>query len=70
MTLYYIPINKVSERKNVEELDRQWYDEDYWKEKYHSYLEWDNLIRKFNGKTGLLKNIDDGSTKPLPIGTY
>lgn len=57
MTLYYIPINKVSERKNVEELDRQWYDEDYWKEKYHSYLEWDNLIRKFNEKTGLLKKI-------------
>lgn len=57
MTLYYIPINKVSERKNVEELDRQWYDEDYWKEKYHSYLEWDNLIRKFNEKTRLLKKI-------------
>jgi len=70
MTLYYIPINKASERKNVEELDRQWYDGNYWREKYPSYKEWDNLIRKINEKTCLLKNIDDGSTKPLPTGTY
>lgn len=41
--------------KDVEELDRQWYDENYWKEKYHSYREWDALIREFNEKTGLLE---------------
>jgi cysteine synthase A len=41
--------------KDVEELDRQWYDEDYWKDKYHSYKEWDKLIREFNQKTGLIK---------------
>ncbi len=41
--------------KDVEELDRQWYDENYWRDKYHSYTEWDKLIREFNGKTGLLE---------------
>jgi hypothetical protein len=41
--------------KDVEELDRQWYDENYWKDKYRSYTEWDKLIREFNEKTGLLK---------------
>lgn len=41
--------------KDVEELDRQWYDEGYWMEKYYSYKEWDNLIQQFNEKTGLLK---------------
>ena len=39
--------------KDVQELDRQWYDEDYWREKYQSHKEWDVLIREFNGKTGL-----------------
>jgi len=28
MTLYYIPIDAESERRNVEELDPQWNDED------------------------------------------
>ena len=41
--------------KDVEELDRQWYDENYWKEKYYSYKEWDKHIREFNEKTGILK---------------
>ena len=41
--------------KDVEELDRQWYDENYWKDKYSSYTELDKLIREFNEKTGLLK---------------
>ena len=40
--------------KEVEELDRQWYDDTYWKEKYLSHKEWDALIREFNAKTGLL----------------
>jgi len=39
--------------KDVEELNRQWYDENYWRDKYHSYREWDKLIRQFNQKTGL-----------------
>lgn len=41
--------------KEVEELDRQWNDDNYWKEKYLSYREWDKLIRDFNEKTGLIK---------------
>lgn len=41
--------------KDVEELDRQWYDENYWMEKYQSHEEWDVLIREFNEKTGLLE---------------
>jgi cysteine synthase len=41
--------------KDVGELDRQWSDENYWREKYLSYKEWDVLIRKFNEKTGLLE---------------
>ena len=41
--------------KDVQELDRQWYDEDYWREKYQSNKEWDVLIREFNAKTGLLE---------------
>ncbi len=39
--------------KNVAELDRQWNDQKYWKEKYLSYLEWDERIIEFNKKTGL-----------------
>jgi len=41
--------------KDLEELDRQWYDENYWRDKYRSYTEWDKLIREFNEKTGLLE---------------
>ncbi len=41
--------------KTVEELDAQWYDENYWRDKFHSYEEWDKLIREFNEKTGLLE---------------
>ena len=41
--------------KDVEELDRQWYDDIYWKEKFQAYKEWDELIREFNERTGLLK---------------
>ena len=40
--------------KDVVELDRQWYDGNYWQEKYLSYRKWDKLIRKFNKKTGFL----------------
>ncbi len=41
--------------KDVEELDRQWSDEDYWRKKYQSYKELDRLIREFNERTGLIK---------------
>jgi cysteine synthase len=41
--------------KTVEELDAQWYNDDYWKERLNSYREWDDKIREFNERTGLLK---------------
>lgn len=41
--------------KDVEELDRQWTDDNYWKEKYQSYKKWDDRIREFNTKTGQLR---------------
>ncbi|MGQ9603533.1 MAG: pyridoxal-phosphate dependent enzyme [bacterium] len=41
--------------KTVEELDAQWYDENYWKNRLNSYKQWDRLIEEFNQKTGLIK---------------
>ncbi len=42
--------------KEVEELNAQWYDDDYWSRQFHAYEEWDELIKEFNEKTGLIKN--------------
>jgi hypothetical protein len=39
--------------KDVEELDRQWYDEEYWQDKYRSHSLWDERITAFNRETGL-----------------
>lgn len=41
--------------KTVEELDKQWYDESYWKEKYSDFEEIDEKIKAFNEETGQLK---------------
>ncbi len=41
--------------KELEELNAQWYDDDYWSKQFHAYEEWDELIKEFNEKTGLLK---------------
>lgn len=38
--------------KEVEELNAQWYDENYWKERFGIVDEWDKLIEDFNSKTG------------------
>jgi len=40
---------------DMEELDRQWYQDDYWSEKFGSFRKWDEQIREFNDKTGLLE---------------
>ena len=40
--------------KTAEELDAQWYDEEYWTRQFHAVEEWDAKIREFNGRTGLL----------------
>ncbi len=41
--------------KTVEELDAQWYDENYWKSRYDQVAEWDQKIMEFNERTGVLK---------------
>lgn len=39
--------------KNVEELNAQWYDENYWEERFSVVPEWDSLIEKFNREVGI-----------------
>ena len=41
--------------KTVEELNAQWYDNNYWKSHYAKVDEWDEKINEFNERTGLLK---------------
>lgn len=41
--------------KSVEELDAQWYDRDYWSSRLGAWREWDEQIREFNARTGLLE---------------
>jgi cysteine synthase len=41
--------------KTAEELDAQWYDDNYWTSAFHKYEEWDEKIREFNDKTGIRK---------------
>lgn len=41
--------------KTVEELNQQWYDENYWTEKFNSYKIWDELIKEFNARVGIIK---------------
>ena len=43
--------------KTVEELNAQWYDENYWKRQWAKVDEWDDEIEKFNEMTGLLKKL-------------
>jgi cysteine synthase A len=40
--------------KTVEELDAQWYDDDYWTNHFHAWEEWDRQITEFNERAGLL----------------
>jgi cysteine synthase len=40
--------------KTSEELDAQWYDDEYWTRQFHEVEEWDAKIREFNERTGLL----------------
>ena len=41
--------------KTVEELDAQWYDDDYWTSRLGTWREWDERIEAFNERTGLLE---------------
>lgn len=38
--------------KTVEELNAQWYDENYWNERFSSAAKWDKLIENFNNMVG------------------
>ncbi len=41
--------------KTLEELNAQWYNDNYWKDKFESYNEWDERIEEFNERVGLIK---------------
>jgi hypothetical protein len=43
--------------KSVEELNAQWYDEDYWQKEYSKVDEWDARITEFNERTGVIKQL-------------
>ncbi|MFH0733982.1 MAG: pyridoxal-phosphate dependent enzyme [bacterium] len=40
--------------KTAEELNAQWYDENYWHERYNTVEKWDTLIDSFNKEVGIL----------------
>ncbi len=40
--------------KDVEELNAQWYDENYWMERFSVVNNWDKLITDFNKQVGLV----------------
>jgi cysteine synthase len=44
--------------KTVEELNDQWFDNDYWKAQYSDIDKWDEMITEFNEKTGLLREYE------------
>jgi cysteine synthase len=41
--------------KTVEELNEQWYNDNYFVERLESYKKWDEYIKEFNEKVGLIK---------------
>jgi len=43
--------------KPVEELDAQWYDESYWKDRYSMVGEWDEKIAEFNDRAKVLIRV-------------
>jgi cysteine synthase len=44
--------------KTVEELNAQWYDDNYWKSQFAKADDWDEKIMEFNERTGLLKEYE------------
>ncbi len=44
--------------QDVEELQAQWYDEDYWRSRYAQVDDWDQRITEFNRRTGLLERYN------------
>lgn len=44
--------------KTVEELNAQWYDDNYWKSQFAKVDEWDEKIMEFNERTGIMKEYE------------
>lgn len=43
--------------KTYEEINRQWYDDNYWRDMHEQVSKLDSLINEFNEETGVLKNL-------------
>ncbi len=41
--------------KTVEELDEQWFNDNYWKDKFNSFKDLDEEIKEFNERVGLIQ---------------
>ncbi|MCD6102311.1 MAG: pyridoxal-phosphate dependent enzyme [Candidatus Cloacimonetes bacterium] len=44
--------------KTLDELNAQWYDENYWNKQFAKVDKWDEEINEFNKRTGLLKEYE------------
>ena len=44
--------------KTVDELNAQWYDDNYWKSQFAKADEWDEKIMEFNERTGVIKEYE------------
>lgn len=44
--------------KTVEELNTQWYDDNYWKSLYANVDDWDKKISEFNERTGVIREYE------------
>lgn len=42
--------------KEIEDLNQMWYDREIWNKLFHQVNKWDELIKEFNDRTGLLKS--------------
>lgn len=52
---YYTWIEQ--QQKELEDLNQMWYDRNIWPELFNQVNEWDELIRAFNDRTGVLKSL-------------
>ena len=43
--------------KSVDDLNAQWYDEHYWEYEFSKADEWDEQIKEFNERTGVLDQL-------------
>jgi cysteine synthase len=52
---YYTWIEQ--QQKDLEDLNQMWYDRNIWQDLFHQVSRWDELIREFNDRTGVLKGL-------------